>query len=157
MPDYFTLLTSPKGRIGRQTFWILAVGLVVASMVFSIVPLIGTLASMALLWPWTCLSIKRLHDMGRPGALAFIPLSAGLVSGGLAILSALLALNPLTVLSTLAVAGVAAITGTIALLICLAFVLWMGLSQGRPTANVHGLPEAEPLSLQTILGSRRAS
>jgi uncharacterized membrane protein YhaH (DUF805 family) len=157
MPDYLTLLTSPKGRIGRQTFWILAIGLIAASMIVSIVPLIGALASMALLWPWTCLSVKRLHDMDRPGALAFIPLSVGLVSGALAFLSALLALNPLIMLSTLAVAGVTALAGLAALLISLVFVLWIGLSPGRPTANAHGLPEVEPLSLQTILGPKRAA
>jgi uncharacterized membrane protein YhaH (DUF805 family) len=157
MPDYFSLLTSPKGRIGRQTFWILACGLIAASVVVSIIPLIGALASLALLWPWTCVSIKRLHDIGRPGALAFIPMSIGLASGVLAILSALLALNPLMVLPTLALASVTAVMGLAALLISLAFALWIGLSPGRPTANVHGLPEAQPLSLQTILAPTRAS
>ncbi len=155
MPNYLELLTSTKGRIGRQTFWILIVGLALVSAILSVIPLIGAVASLALLWPWTCLSIKRLHDMGRAGRLAILPLGVCVLATGLAILVALVAISPVMMLSMLALTGVTAAVSLLAILISVGFVLWIGLGDGQAGDNLYGAPESAPVSLQSLLGSNK--
>jgi uncharacterized membrane protein YhaH (DUF805 family) len=86
---WITLFTSPLGRISRQQFWLHGVlPIVVCSLVFGWIPLLGFLVSLAIAWAGLCISFKRFHDLGYPGwwsLLNMIPvvLAASFTAGSL--------------------------------------------------------------------------
>ena len=102
------------------------------------IPVVGALASLAMLYPWTCLTAKRLHDLGRSGWLVLIAVIPAAVSGGLGVFMALAASNLATLGLAMASAGLALTVSTLALLASLAFLLWVGLKPGEPSANAYG-------------------
>ena len=74
-----SLFFSPKGRIGPAVFLQSAIILIVIGFVLNMVQifmpgliLVTTLAGIALLWPWICLWIKRLHDAGKSGWMLLV-------------------------------------------------------------------------------------
>ena len=50
--DWQTLYLSGRGRIGRAEFWIGAAGLICVGLVAGLIPVVGVLASLALIYPW---------------------------------------------------------------------------------------------------------
>jgi uncharacterized membrane protein YhaH (DUF805 family) len=81
---WLTLFISPRGRISRKQFWLHGIlPIVIGSVVFGWIPLIGQLISLALLWASICIAFKRFHDHGYPGwwsLVYLIPLiAAGIV------------------------------------------------------------------------------
>jgi uncharacterized membrane protein YhaH (DUF805 family) len=117
--DWGKLLTSPRGRIGRQSYWLfigLNIGLSTAAMVLDGVLLarpddgpLGRLVNLAAIYAWICIIAKRLHDLGLSGwwqALGYATLVAAGVLMMLRtgdellsnLLALLLALVPLTIL-----------------------------------------------------------
>jgi len=82
-------LFSFKGRIGRRDFWIW-IALWALSMValFSLagsglVDLqLAALALVSLLWPTTCVVVKRLHDRGKSGYWALLLILAWMLLAG---------------------------------------------------------------------------
>ena len=137
--DWRYLFLSPQGRIGRRDFW-LGVGVViVAGLVLGMIPLLGLLASIALIYPSVCLQAKRLHDFGKSGWLQLVPLGVmgvasivASVTGGAAALAGGGA--------ALAGLGLGLAVLSLALLINLGFLLWVGLSRGDVAANSYGPP-----------------
>ncbi len=77
--DWNRLFLSHEGRISRQPFWIgVAIMFVVQFVVSSVVGtgIIGSLISLALIYPTLCVYIKRCHDRGKSGwwvLLLFLP------------------------------------------------------------------------------------
>ncbi|ODT80769.1 MAG: hypothetical protein ABS76_14980 [Pelagibacterium sp. SCN 64-44] len=79
MDNLKSLLTTTRGRIGRQQWWIGIVALIVISILASIVlgiisfgnaAVLGWLAvllNIALIYPAYCIGIKRRHDRGSDG------------------------------------------------------------------------------------------
>ncbi|WP_054112064.1 DUF805 domain-containing protein [Brevundimonas sp. AAP58] len=139
------VLFSFNGRIRRQHFWIgwlICLGL---GVVLGWIPRLGTLLSIALIWPNLAISVKRLHDMGHTGWLVIIPWIAGI--GG--IIAAFMSVgaaalmsggsweseDPAVVLGILGpVLGILAIVG----LIQLGFLLWIGISDSQRGDNRFG-------------------
>jgi uncharacterized membrane protein YhaH (DUF805 family) len=137
-----------SGRTSKRDFWIGFAALFAAGFAASLVPLVGALASLALLYPWTALVTKRLHDFGRSGWLVLIPTLPAALSGTLAVYGALAMSNAATLGSALAVAGFALLVSTIAMLVGLAFLLWVGLSAGDTGPNAYGeVPADTPLTV----------
>jgi len=73
------LYLSPKGRIGPAVFQQSAIILIVIGFVLNLTNLfipmlipLTFLAGIALLWPWICLWIKRLHDAGKSGWMLLV-------------------------------------------------------------------------------------
>lgn len=152
MIDLPTLLLSPHGRLGRQGFWVAAAGLFVTGLVAGLVPVIGGLVGLALLWPWSAVSAKRLHDLGRSGWWIALPLVPSLLVGGLGVLTAASATMGATMGAsgaTLALATLTATLGLAAMLVSLGFLLWIGLTPGMPGANRFGAVPA-PLPLPGV-------
>ena len=141
MPDLLPLLVSTDGVASRRDFWIAAAVLLIAGIVFGLLPIIGALASLALLYPWTCLSMQRLRDMGRSPRLALIPLSFCCISGLLGLVTLMGAGNPAMLAATVMLAGVTLLVSSIAMLVAVAFLLWIGLSTGssdtQPPRSSH--------------------
>lgn len=136
--DWRSLYLSAQGRIGRREFWIGAAGLIAVGLAVGIIPVVGALASLAMLYPWTCLTAKRLHDFGRSGWLVLIAAVPAAVSGALGVFMALAASNLATLGVAMASAGLALTVSTLALLASLAFLLWVGLKPGERSANAYG-------------------
>lgn len=136
--DWQNLFLSAQGRIGRKDFWIGAGALVVANLIGGAIPLAGALISLALIYPWTCLAAKRLHDFGRSGWLVIVAAAPAAVSGTLALVTSLAASNVATMGVAFAGAGLTLMVSGVALLASLGFLLWVGLKPGNAGANTYG-------------------
>lgn len=143
--DWQKLLFSFEGRTRRSHFWIGWLICFGAGFVAGLIPIIGQIISLALIWPNLAIAVKRLHDMGKSGWLVVIPWVACIVGGiaavsmmGVSILtnaSALEAGDPAAIVALLGPAmGILAVIG----LICLGFLLWIGLAEGQSGENRYG-------------------
>lgn len=140
--DLQSLYLSAQGRIGRREFWIGAAGLIIVSLVAGLIPVVGAVASLVLIYPWVCLTAKRLHDLGRSGWLVLIAAVPAAVSGAFALFTAMAASSLATIGVAMASAGLALTVSTLALLVSLGFLLWVGLKPGEATANAYGAAPA---------------
>lgn len=150
--DWKTLFLTADGRIGKRDFWIGFAILFVANLVLGLIPVLGALISLALIYPMVCLYSKRLHDFGKTGWLTAIPfvvfalaMVVGLITGGMAVLG-MGATGSEAAAAGAAMAGLGLFGGLMALagLISLGFLLWVGLTSGDPMDNRYGAP---PVSL----------
>jgi uncharacterized membrane protein YhaH (DUF805 family) len=140
------LFLSANGRIGQKDFWIGFAILFVAGLVLGMIPVLGMLIGLALIYPNICLYSKRLHDFGKTGWLAALPyvvlLIAGVIagiSGGAAMVGAM---SGNAAGAGAAAAGLGMSMGILALagLVGLGFLLWVGLTKGDPAPNQYGAP-----------------
>ena len=143
--DWQKLLFSFEGRTRRSHFWIGWLICLGAGVVAGWIPVIGFFLSIALIWPNLAIGVKRLHDMGKSGWLVVIPWVVGIVGSiaafsmmGVSAFSNASALedgDPGAIMALLGPAmGLIAIIG----LICLGFLLWIGLSDGQSGENRYG-------------------
>lgn len=143
--DWQKLLFSFEGRTRRSHFWIGWLICVGVWWVANVIPFIGQLIQIALIWPNLAIAVKRLHDMGKSGWLVVIPWVVSIVGGIVAVsmmgvsaltnASALEAGDPAAILGLLGPAmGLVAVIG----LVCLGFLLWIGLSDGQRGENRYG-------------------
>lgn len=138
------VLFSFNGRIRRQHFWIGWLICLGAGVVLGWIPILGTLLSIALIWPNLAISVKRLHDMGQSGWLIVIPWIAGI--GGVIAAFMTVGVAALTsgYVNTDDPAAVLAIIGPmfgilgIVALIQLGFLLWIGISDSQRGDNRFG-------------------
>jgi len=143
--DWQKLLFSFEGRTRRSHFWIGWLICLGGGVVAGMIPIIGQIISLVLIWPNLAITVKRLHDMGKSGWLAAIPWVVGIVGAIAAVsmmgvsaltnASALEAGDPVAVMALMGPAmGLIAVIG----LVCLGFLLWIGLSDGQPGDNRFG-------------------
>lgn len=143
--DFKTALFSFEGRLRRSHFWIGWLICLGIGVVAGWIPLIGIVISIGLIWPNLAITVKRLHDMGLSGWLAAIPFVANVVgfimmfaSVGASVFLNLAGLENEDPAAILAVIGpVFGILG-ILLLVNLGFLLWVGLTEGKPGPNKYG-------------------
>ena len=64
---FFLYALNFKGRSSRSEYWWMFLVTGLASGVLSSIPVIGGLASLAILVPTVAVSIRRLHDTGKSG------------------------------------------------------------------------------------------
>ena len=143
--DWQKLLFSFEGRTRRSHFWIgwlICLGL---GVVTSWIPLIGGLIGLALIWPNLAITVKRLHDMGMSGWLAAIPWVANIVgfimvfvSVGASVFMNTAALENEDPAAIMALFGPMLLILGILFLLNLGFLLWVGLSEGKPGSNKYG-------------------
>ena len=147
--NWITLFASPQGRIGRGMFWAGFLAVIAASIAVDQIPKAGDYIGLLLLWPQLCIHVKRLHDMGRTGwllpapmAASFICVVTGVIVGGATILVWLggaikgHSADPAAVTALMVAVGLIAA----AVFIEFGFLLWIGLTPGKPDANRYGPP-----------------
>lgn len=144
--DWKTLFLSPEGRIGRQAFWIGWLVLLGVNMVLNLIPGIGHILMLGVIYASVCIHSKRLHDMGQTGWWQVLPwvlgpslvFGAGVSIGISAIMAAVHGGEPeMAALSSL---GGLAMSIFAFFAIWLAFTLWVGCSTGEPGDNKYGPP-----------------
>lgn len=149
--DWKTLFLTANGRIGKRDFWIGFAILVAASILLGWIPILGFVVVLAVQFAWICVGSKRLHDMGKTGWLMLLPVGVGLatmilsfvVMGG-AMMAGLSGSEPVAAGAMMAGAGFMGLLGLVAFVVNIAFLFWLGLSNGDPGDNLYGPP---PVSL----------
>ncbi|MES2834761.1 MAG: DUF805 domain-containing protein [Pseudomonadota bacterium] len=143
--DWQKLLFSFEGRTRRSHFWIGWLICLGIGVVAGWIPLIGFVISIGLIWPNLAITVKRLHDMGMSGWLAAIPFVANIVgcimifvSVGASVFMNAAALENEDPAAIMALLGpMFGILG-ILFLVNFGFLLWVGLSEGKPGSNKYG-------------------
>lgn len=138
--DWQHLFLNFSGRTSKRDFWIGFAALFGAGIVANLLPVIGAAASVALIYPWTALMAKRLHDFGKSGWLVLIPAVPVMVSSVLALAAALAMGNAATMGAAFATAGFAVFVSTLAVLTGIGFLVWVGTRDGDASANQYGAP-----------------
>jgi uncharacterized membrane protein YhaH (DUF805 family) len=140
------LFLQANGRIGQKDFWIAFLILFVVGIVGNALGPLGPLIQLALIYPGVCITSKRLHDAGRTGWLAAVPYGIlalvtvlGFFAGSAAVVGAT-AGDAAALGAALGFAGLMASVGLLGILVCLAFLLWVGLSKSDPAPNQYGAP-----------------
>jgi uncharacterized membrane protein YhaH (DUF805 family) len=152
--DWKRLFLSADGRIGRQEFWIGFLLMLGVSVILRFIPILGTLATLALIYPQVCVGSKRLHDIGKSGYLMILPfgvcaigfIAAG-IFGGMAVMGSIMggSSGASALGASLAGMGLAAGLAGLAVLFALGFTIWVGVATGQPGENQYGpAPEAPP-------------
>lgn len=143
--DMQYVLLNPNGRIAQREFWIGVLVLIGGNILSGVLPAVGGLLWLFLIYVGVCVYGKRLHDTGRSAWLHVIPWGitillstiGGVLMGG-AILSAVLSgdeVNPWAFIT--AGSGFAVMMG-LSNLVWLVYTLWVGLSAGQAGANAYG-------------------
>lgn len=139
--DFRQLFLTSQGRIGPRDFWIGFLILFVSGIVLGLIPFLGLIASIALIYPQVCIFSKRLHDFGKSGWLYLAPLILTVLLG---VVMAVVGGASLAMLSGeddgAAIAGAALAIGGLIVLLNFGFLLWVGLSRGDPGENRYGPP-----------------
>lgn len=155
--DLQHVLFSAEGRIGRQDFWVGWLILFFGGWMLHLLPVIGTLIWLVSIYCWVVLYAKRLHDFGRSGWWALIPVASNAI--GFALVLGLIVVAVVALVAGHAAyadttgwwaagpvlggaAGVAAIAGVLCV-VHLLFLLWVGLTPGTPGRNRYGDPCTE--------------
>lgn len=143
--DFQKALFSFEGRLRRSHFWIGWLICLGIGVVAGWIPLIGTVISIALIWPNLAITVKRLHDMGMSGWIAAVPVVANIVGFIMMFVSlgASFFMNA-TALENEDPAAILALLGPIfgilglMLLVNFGFLLWTGLADSKPGSNKYG-------------------
>ena len=163
--NWQSFFLTADGRIGRKDFWLGYAILFAAGFVAGMLPLVGPLISLALIWPSVCIFAKRLHDAGRSGWLAAIPFVIWTVGTAVAVVlmfstiggAAFLAEetnDPRAVAAMFAGMGTIFLVALVGFIVYVAFLLWVGLTQGDPAPNRYGAPQ--PSAFDTYLAPTAA-
>lgn len=143
--DFQKALFSFEGRLRRSHFWIGWLICLGVGVVAGWIPLIGFVISIGLIWPNLAITVKRLHDMGMSGWIAAVPFVANVVgfimmfvSVGASVFMNAAALENEDPAAIMALLGpMLGILG-ILFLVNIGFLLWVGLSDGKPGSNKYG-------------------
>lgn len=140
-----------EGRLRRSHFWINWVILLVFGSVVGLIPVLGQLVGLVLIWPNIAIQVKRLHDMGRTGWWAALPFGVtlvgvvgaitGLVMGALRNPDAYQNEDTAAVLSMMG-PMIFAFIGIV--LVNLGFLLWIGIVDSQAGSNAHGANPRNP-------------
>lgn len=151
MLDIESLLFSPHGRIGRQTYWTLVGLIVVASLFLSLIPFFGAMASLPLLWPFGCVTAQRLHDAGCRAWPVPVVTGLSATAGVLSFAVSVIATDPAKIVEAFGWALPVTVLNGISTVATLALILFAGMRGGSAALNRFGAPERVPLTLTSLL------
>ena len=135
------------GRSGRQEYWISVGLLIVVALVLSYLKMESASAAITIMWIITWL--RRLHDIGRPGWWAAVPLvliiaivMGGVALGGQPLINALAAVQGMNTSYAIPdnIAMILIGIGLSAVIIQFGFTIWLGAKKGDEGSNRFGPP-----------------
>jgi uncharacterized membrane protein YhaH (DUF805 family) len=145
------ILFNPHGRIGQREFWVGVLILLAGNIVAGMIPVLGELLWLGLIWVGVAVYGKRLHDGGRTAWLHAIPWAVSSVLGIIAVTAlgaGVIQLvvdgvqngqpSPLSIGGMAAAGGVAMLMMTTGTVVWAVYTLWVGLLKGEAAANRHG-------------------
>lgn len=143
--DVQSAMLSYVGRMRRQHFWISFLIILGANVVLGWIPVIGWLISLALIYPSVCITIKRLHDMGKTGWLTLVPYVGAVVAmiimfvgGAGAFMTAAMTGSDPSPAALMGAMGAVALGGLVSLVSGLGFLIWIGVTDSQPGDNQYG-------------------
>ena len=150
--DFKTAMFQFEGRLRRSHFWISWGILFAAGFVLGLIPFIGSVIGLALIYPQIAVQVKRLHDMGRSGWWVVAPFAANIVLGIVAVFAIMgnVAMNS-QALENEDPAAMMAMFGSIGgivllfLVINLGWLLWIGIVDSQPGRNKYGPNPKNPV------------
>jgi uncharacterized membrane protein YhaH (DUF805 family) len=143
--DLQYVLLNPNGRIAPREFWLGVLVLIAGNILSGVLPVLGGLLWLFLIYVGVCVYGKRLHDAGQSAWVHVIPwgitllvsIVGGIMIGG-AIISAVLAGDDLTPWALVTAGSGFAIMIGLSNLVWLVYTLWAGLARSVPGANAYG-------------------
>lgn len=157
--DWQKLLFSFEGRTRRSHFWIGWLICLGVGVVTGWIPLLGGLISLLLIWPNLAITVKRLHDMGYTGWLAAIPWVVGIFGAviGIFMIGATAVFNSAALdreepMAVFALASQALGVFGVIFLVCVGFLLWIGITDGQRGPNRFGPDPKESAIEPTFTG-----
>lgn len=146
------VLFDPNGRITPRAFWIGVALIIGANIVSNLIPVLGRLIWLGLIYVGVCVYGKRLHDAGRSAWLHAIPWAVWLalnIAGGVLVAGPVLAAYEagaqLGLIEILTVSAPATVFFSLALVVWIAYTVWVGIAASVPATNRYGpVPVAAP-------------
>ena len=144
------LLFSPNGRLSKRHYWFGILIIFFGNILAGLLPIIGGLMSLALIWVGVAVYGKRLHDVGKSAWLHAVPwgLSLLLTIIGIALFGATLLDLGLSgrledpqaeeIISILTASGGLLLMLTISTLVWVGYTLWLGFKAPEPGDNAYG-------------------
>ena len=143
--DWQFLLLNPNGRIGPRDYWIGVAIIIGGNVLADVLPVLGGLLWLLLIWVGLCVYGKRLHDAGRTAALHAIPWAVNfvimvlaLMKLGGAILTAVMNGREIGLGLLLSAGGGLLSLGALSVLVWAGYTLWLGLALGDAGDNAYG-------------------
>lgn len=144
--DIGNLLFNTNGRIGQKDFWIGVAIIFVGNLLVNVIPFLGILIWLALIWVGIAVYGKRLHDVGKSAWLHAVPwgvnillgLIAAIMIGGAIIAAAASGGEDEGFIAILAGSGVAISLILLGNLVWLGYTIWVGLMPSEPGDNAYG-------------------
>lgn len=146
------VLFSPNGRIGQQDFWIGILILIGGNIIVNVLPLIGGILWLGLIWVGIAIYGKRLHDAGKSAWLHVIPwalsflfaiIGATIIIGG-AVSAGLISeagdMTPQQIIALIFSGGLGLLFISLSLLVWLIYTIWVGVMKGDAGENAYGSP-----------------
>ncbi|WP_291844407.1 DUF805 domain-containing protein [Maricaulis sp.] len=139
------LFFDPNGRIAARDYWIGVAIIIGGNVLANIIPILGGLLWLGLIWVGLCVYGKRLHDTGRSAAIHAIPWAVNFVIAILAvmmlggvILSAVMSGETLGPALFLSAGGGLLSLGGLGTLVWVGYTLWLGMAPGESGDNQYG-------------------
>jgi len=141
------MLSFFTGRSNRQEYWISVALLFVVAAVLDVLHMQNAIAAVSIMWIITWM--RRLHDIGKPGWWALIPILlimavvfAGFALGGEPLVKALTAIQSMNANYAIPdkVAYLLLGIGIASVVIQFGFTIWLGVKKGDEGSNRFGTP-----------------
>jgi len=157
--DFGYLYLSISGRISRKTWWLGVVGLIIMAIILGLVigvaggatglgrsafglGLLSLISTLILVFPSYALAMKRLHDRGRPEALALVFIAPSLLAPILQMLGLTGGFGTIEAFGVEAQAYqpnvLGRFMGAVSLLVGLWALFELGIMKGAAGDNAHG-------------------
>jgi len=144
--DIGNLLFNTNGRIGQKEFWIGVAIIFVGNLIVNVIPFLGILIWLALIWVGLAVYGKRLHDAGKSAWLHAIPwavniflgIIAMIMIGGVIIAAIASGSEDQGIATIVAGSGLAVTLILLSNLIWLGYTIWVGMLQSEPGDNAYG-------------------